>query len=347
MDVQAGQAAPVVGLTAAEAEARRRRGEANIAVGGTSRSYATILRTNVFSFYNIILFVIGAALLALGRYSDAFISVGLGLLNAVISAVQEIRAKRKLDRLQLLDRAPVAVVRDGREVEVPPEAGRARRRAARPARRPDRRRRAGAGRRPGRGRRVAAHRRVRPGRQGARRRPAVGQLLRRRRRATSSPGTSARASYASRLTAEARRATTDKTPLQRRIEFVVRLVMVLVALMSGAILAAGRARGLHPAAGRADHRGAVRAGALRPVLPHRRRLHRRRGPDRRPRRAGAAGQRGRVGQQRRRRLHRQDRHADHRPARRSTRSCRSAGTTPPRSSALLGSMARSAADART
>ncbi len=90
------------GLTSREAEARRRRGEGNVAVSASSRSYARILRTNVFSFFNILLFVIGAALLALGRYSDAFTSVGLGLVNAAIGAVQEIRAKRKLDRLQLL-----------------------------------------------------------------------------------------------------------------------------------------------------------------------------------------------------------------------------------------------------
>jgi cation-transporting P-type ATPase E len=44
-------------------------------------------------------------------------------------------------------------------------------------------------------------------------------------------------SYAGRLTADARRTTTDSTPLQRRIGFVVRLVMVLTVLMSGAILA--------------------------------------------------------------------------------------------------------------
>jgi magnesium-transporting ATPase (P-type) len=104
MDLQLDHA-PVTGLTEAEAEARRRRGEANTAVSGHTRSYATILRTNVFNFFNVILFVIGIALLALGRYSDALISVGLGLINAVISAVQEIRAKRKLDRLQLLDQA--------------------------------------------------------------------------------------------------------------------------------------------------------------------------------------------------------------------------------------------------
>src|SRR3954462_828158 len=109
------------GLTRAEAEVRRRRGEANVAVSRSSRSYAQILRTNVFSFFNMILFVIGAALLALGRYNDALTSVGLGLVNAAISAVQEIRAKRKLDRLQLLSRGHVTVLRDGRGVEVTPE----------------------------------------------------------------------------------------------------------------------------------------------------------------------------------------------------------------------------------
>ena len=85
---------PLAGLSSVEAAARRQRGEANAAVSEGSRSYATILRTNVFSFYYSILFVIGAALLGLGRYSDALISVGLGLHNAEISAAQEIRAKR-------------------------------------------------------------------------------------------------------------------------------------------------------------------------------------------------------------------------------------------------------------
>jgi cation-transporting ATPase E len=109
------------GLTQREADALRRRGEGNTAVRGSSRGYARILHTNVFSFSNTILFVIGAALLALGRYHDPFTSVGLGLVDAAISAVQEIRAKRKLDRLQLLDRGRVTVVRAGRDVEVVPE----------------------------------------------------------------------------------------------------------------------------------------------------------------------------------------------------------------------------------
>src|SRR4051794_19837985 len=93
--------ADVDGLSSREAEARRRRGEGNEAVSASSRGYARIVRTNVFNIYNSILFGIGAALLALGRYGDALISVSIGLLNAVISAVQEIRAQRQRDQRRL------------------------------------------------------------------------------------------------------------------------------------------------------------------------------------------------------------------------------------------------------
>jgi cation-transporting ATPase E len=235
MDAQAQVTAPA-GLTSAEAAARGRAGEANTPVTGTSRSYATILRTNVFSFYNSILFVIGAALLAMGRYDDAFVSVGLGLVNAVISAAQETGAKRKLDGLQLLDTVAVVVLRDGAETPVAPaEVVR------------------------------GDVLRVRPGDQivvdgpllpGGRIEADESLLTGESEPVVKHPGDDLRsgtlcvagdgyqeardvgaASYAGRLTAEARRVTTDKTPLQRRIDFVVRLVMALVVLMSGAILA--------------------------------------------------------------------------------------------------------------
>lgn len=234
MDLRVGHEVPV-GLTGAEAEARRRRGEANVAGRSPSRTYGMILRTNVFSFFNVILFVIGGALLALGRYSDALISVGLGLINAVISAFQEIRSKRKLDHLHLLDQTQVLVVRDGLEIAIGPGA----------VVRGD----------------VL---RIRPGDQlvvdgplleGGRVEADESLLTGESEPVVKHPGDDLRSgsacvaggghqlardvggqSYAGRLTAEARRATTDKTPLQRRIEFVVRLVMALTVLMSGAII---------------------------------------------------------------------------------------------------------------
>jgi cation-transporting P-type ATPase E len=108
------------GLTEARARELAREGRANTPVSGSERTTARILRTTVFSFYNNTLFAIGLALLALGRYSDALVSVGLGIINAALAAVQELRAKRQLDRLQLLAREPVTVVRDGEERAVAP-----------------------------------------------------------------------------------------------------------------------------------------------------------------------------------------------------------------------------------
>ena len=82
---------------------------------GSSRSYVDIARANLFTFFNNILFAIGLALVALGQWRDALASAGLGLLNAVIGVVQEARAKRKLDQITLLTRPAVSVVRDGEE----------------------------------------------------------------------------------------------------------------------------------------------------------------------------------------------------------------------------------------
>lgn len=112
---------PVRGLTEEEARARRSRGEGNDVVARPSRSYRDIARANLFNLFNNILFTIGAVLIALGRYSDAFTSVGLGLINALISTFEEIRAKRQLDRISLVSAPRVTVVRDGREKPATPD----------------------------------------------------------------------------------------------------------------------------------------------------------------------------------------------------------------------------------
>jgi cation-transporting ATPase E len=111
---------PLQGLTEREASARRQRGEGNDTGGGPSRSYWDIARSNLFTLFNNILFTIGVALIVLGRTNDALTSVGLGLINALISTMQEIRAKRQLDQIALVTRPSVTVVRDGQEHVITP-----------------------------------------------------------------------------------------------------------------------------------------------------------------------------------------------------------------------------------
>jgi len=108
------------GLSESEVLARHQRGEGNDIAVGTSRSFIDILRQNMFTFFNNVLFTIGILLIALGRVNDALTSVGMGLLNALISTFQEVRSKRQLDKITLLTRPQVTVIREGQEKVVDP-----------------------------------------------------------------------------------------------------------------------------------------------------------------------------------------------------------------------------------
>jgi cation-transporting ATPase E len=108
------------GLTERDVIERRERGDGNNVDISASRTYAEILKQNVFTFINNVLFLIGAIMIALGLYSDAFVSVGVIMLNVVVGVVQEFRAKRKLDQIALLTRPKATVIREGQEKSVDP-----------------------------------------------------------------------------------------------------------------------------------------------------------------------------------------------------------------------------------
>ncbi len=78
----------------------------------TSRSYASIVRANLFTVFNLILAVAGAATLIFGEWQDALF-LGVLVANTAIGTVQEVRAKRALDRLSALVAPHATVVRDG------------------------------------------------------------------------------------------------------------------------------------------------------------------------------------------------------------------------------------------
>lgn len=107
-------------LTQQEVLERRLEGQGNNVRLPTSRAYSDILRHNIFTFINIILFSIGAVLILIGRVSDALVSVGLITMNIVIGVSQEIRAKRQLDRIALLTRPKVTVLREMHEQTLDP-----------------------------------------------------------------------------------------------------------------------------------------------------------------------------------------------------------------------------------
>src|SRR3954447_10988386 len=110
----------LAGLSEAEALTRRARGQGNVAGLSTGRTYAQILRGNVLTFINGVLFSLGLALVLVGRWSDALVSVGVVAVNVLVSVVQEVRAKRMLDRIALLTRSTATVLRGGQQRSVDP-----------------------------------------------------------------------------------------------------------------------------------------------------------------------------------------------------------------------------------
>jgi P-type E1-E2 ATPase len=101
-----------------ESEARRRLEERGpVEPPASSRSYASIVRANVFTLFNLILLVFGTITLAFGDWRDALF-LGVLVSNSAIGIVQEIRAKQALDRLAALVAPTATVVRDATTREV-------------------------------------------------------------------------------------------------------------------------------------------------------------------------------------------------------------------------------------
>ena len=105
------------GLTEAAAAERAARGLRNDAAQRHSRGYAEILRANLLTRFNALLGVLWIAALVIGPIQDT--AFGLVLLsNTLIGVIQEVRAKRTLDRLAVLSAPRATVRRNGAAAEV-------------------------------------------------------------------------------------------------------------------------------------------------------------------------------------------------------------------------------------
>jgi len=101
-----------VGLTAAEVHERTAQGLVNDSGERTSRTLGEIIRANVLTRFNAILGVALVAIFVIGGLQDATFGIIL-VVNSAIGIFQEVRAKRTLDRLAVLNAPRARVVRDG------------------------------------------------------------------------------------------------------------------------------------------------------------------------------------------------------------------------------------------
>ena len=100
------------GLTSVEVADRVVRGLTNAAAPAPTRTLGQIVRGNVLTPINLIVGILAALVIAAGSPKDALFG-GVIVANSVIGVVQELRAKRVLDSLSLINAPHANVVRDG------------------------------------------------------------------------------------------------------------------------------------------------------------------------------------------------------------------------------------------
>ncbi|MFI5082717.1 MAG: HAD-IC family P-type ATPase, partial [Streptosporangiales bacterium] len=108
------------GLTSAQVAERVAAGETNDTGRRTSRPVSDIVRANVLTRFNAIVGALAAVVLVTGHPQDALFGLVI-VANTGIGVIQELRAKRTLDRLAVLGEEPVRVMRDGAETALRPQ----------------------------------------------------------------------------------------------------------------------------------------------------------------------------------------------------------------------------------
>jgi cation-transporting ATPase E len=118
MDLPRADVTAELGLTAADVADRIAAGQVNVTPEPPGRSIGQIVAANVFTVVNAIMLTLFVLVLVSGNPKDALF-VGVVVSNSVIGVVQEVRARRELQRLEVVTEPRATVIRDGVAVEVP------------------------------------------------------------------------------------------------------------------------------------------------------------------------------------------------------------------------------------
>lgn len=99
------------GLTEKEVESQRQKGLVNFILDDGSKSVSDIIKSNVFTLFNIINFILAFAIICVGSFKNlAF--MGIIILNTLISIIQELRSKKALDKLKVVSSTKAQVIRE-------------------------------------------------------------------------------------------------------------------------------------------------------------------------------------------------------------------------------------------
>lgn len=102
------------GLNKNEIADRIKEGKQNIVQSNITKTKGQIIKSNVFTLFNLLNALIAVALAVVGAWSN-MVFTGIILLNIIIGIAQELKAKKLVEELSLLSMPTVTVIRDSEE----------------------------------------------------------------------------------------------------------------------------------------------------------------------------------------------------------------------------------------
>ena len=118
MDLYNNKPLNFAGLTSAQVKRKKEEGKQNVIPEKVTKSTGQILKDNICTLFNLFNALIAIALALVGAWSNMLFILIIAL-NTLIGIVQELHAKKLVDRLSLLSMPTAKVIRDGQALEVP------------------------------------------------------------------------------------------------------------------------------------------------------------------------------------------------------------------------------------
>ena len=110
----------MTGLTNEEVQERIAQGQVNNNENPNTRTYKQIIMENTLTFFNFLNLVLLVLVLLVGSYKNSMF-VGIIFINTVIGIIQEIRAKKTIDKLAILTESKTVVLREGKKWKISTE----------------------------------------------------------------------------------------------------------------------------------------------------------------------------------------------------------------------------------
>ena len=105
------------GLSDEEVQSRYRSGNVNYNTGVKTKTIGQIIFTNLFTLFNMLNLALGLCIFLVRSYKNLFF-LGVVTCNTLISIIQEIRSKRAIDKLSIINSPVANVIRNGKEIKI-------------------------------------------------------------------------------------------------------------------------------------------------------------------------------------------------------------------------------------